>query len=196
VIDESGLVADERVSGDAVAAAVRGRFAVGPVRIEAGEWVYYDTFDALVRAAGRTLAWPGDAPFDPTELDDETKAVVGVRALLPQARVRAEIEVVPLLDELDKTVVRVRIASLTVILQDGERSPLPQRVSVAGVRGYDEELQVANELLQVALRLSPPGRTVHDEAVNVAGGIPPASARSSTSRSIPANGPTERSAAC
>ena len=171
MISDDGLIADERPSVDAIAAAVGGRFTVGPVTTRHDDCVYYDTFDGLLREAGQTLAWPADVPLHPAALDDRTRAVIGVRALLPQARVQSVTETVPLLDELEKTVARVDVASPVVVL-DGARKPLASRVTVTGVRGYQDELEVAFELLRTELPAHEADCSVHDEAVRAVGADP------------------------
>ena len=77
----------------------------------------------------------------------------------------------PLLDELDKTIVRVDVA-LPVVVVDGLRKPLAPRRFVRGVRGYDEEWRIAYDLLVASLPLRRAERTLHDEAVSAAGGDP------------------------
>jgi CHAD domain-containing protein len=171
VIDEDALIAEEPPSVEAIAAAVSERFTVGPVASQREDYVYYDTFDALLREAGASLAWRDDVAPDPSALDDRVRAVIGVRALLPQARIQSVTETVPLLDELDKTVVRVDIAS-PVVLVDGVRRPLPARLFVRGVRGYDEEQSVVYDLLVASLPLRRAECTLHDEAVSATGGDP------------------------
>jgi CHAD domain-containing protein len=171
VIHERGLIADELPSVEAIAAAVSERFTVGPVTTERDDFVYYDTFDALLREAGATFVWRGGVAPDPAALDDRIRAVIGVRALLPQARIQSVTDTVPLLDELDKTIVRVDVASPVVVV-DGVRKPLPPRLFVRGVRGYDEECRAACDLLVTSLPLRRAERTLHDEAVSAAGGDP------------------------
>jgi len=171
VIGEHGLIADERPSVEAIAAAVRGRFTVGQVTTEHADYVYYDTFDGLLRKAGRVLAWPAEEPFDQSVVDRDTKAVVGIRALLPQARVQSVTDTVPLLDDLEKTVVRVEVASPVVVL-DGAQKPLAPRLSVRGIRGYTEEMNAAFDLLAASLPGRRSERMLHDEAVAAAGGDP------------------------
>ena len=97
--------------------------------------------------------------------------MIGVRALLPQARIQSVTDTVPLLDELDKTIVRVDVA-LPVVVVDGVRKPLAPRLFVRGVRGYDEEWRIAYDLLVASLPLRRAERTLHDEAVSAAGGDP------------------------
>ncbi len=172
MIYEDGLITDGDPSVESVAAALGERFSVGSAIATTEEWVYYDTFDALLRENGRTLVWPGDVPFDPARVDHGTRAAIGVRALLPQARVRARTETVALLDELQKTVARVGLARVTVIGSDGERKQLPQRLWVTGVRGYDAELETARQLLDLHLEVRRPEVSLHDEAVSAAGGDP------------------------
>jgi len=171
VIENHALIADERPSVEAIAAAVSGRFTVGRVTTEHDDYVYYDTFDGLLREAGRVLRWPAGTPLDPGAVDEDTKAVIGVRALLPQARIQSVTETVPLLDELDKTVARVKIASPVVVV-DGVPEPLAPRLCVRGVRGYAEEMDAAHELLAASLPGRPAERTLHDEAVAATGGDP------------------------
>lgn len=171
-IDEHGLVADEYPSIEAVAAALSEQFKVGPMATKTEDLIYYDTFDALLRESGLTcLARAGALP-DPDAMGNGISEAIGVRALLPQARIRARTETAPLLDELEKTVARVGVVALTVIGPGGDHRPLPPRLWVRGVRGYDEELGAALGLLQARLPLHDAELSVHDEAVTVAGGDP------------------------
>ncbi len=172
-IDEHGLVADEYPSIETVAAALSEQFKVGPMATETEDLIYYDTFDALLRESGLTCLRRAGAVPDRDAMGDGISEAIGVRALLPQARIRARTETAPLLDELEKTVARVGVVALTVIRPGGgDHRPLPPRLWVRGVRGYDEELGAALRLLQARLPLHDAELSVHDEAVRVAGGDP------------------------
>ncbi len=92
--------------------------------------------------------------------------MIGRRALLPLATVTARTDTIAVLDELDKTVVRLELVSPTV----GGRKLQP-RVRLIGLRGFDAELEEARRALTAAFGLVEAERSLRDEAVTAAGGV-------------------------
>ena len=111
------------------------------------------------------------ADVPPGPLRDAIEPVVEMRALLPTATVSLRTERLRVVDEEGKIV--VRLASETAAVRDaaGER-PLPARLSVLGVRGYDAELGAVRTAIERDLGLSLAAQTLADEAVAAAGGRP------------------------
>lgn len=146
---------------------------------------YLDTFDGRLHAAERTLAFTagprtgtlelesldgegirrtrtkeapvfaGDLPRGP--LAEAVAPVIDVRRLLPVAELQIQGPRVRVLDELDKTVVRIEALTGTVAPADGPRpwpgdtpdpAPLPPRLLVRPVRGYDEAFQAVVATLE------------------------------------------------
>ena len=160
---------------------------------------YYDTFDGrlhaaglvLVHAAGRLALVDGTAYAEqaalPSEesperilahelaegsLRDLLEPIADVRALTPIARVRSRVRPLRVLDGQAKTVVRLVIESRALAVANGRGVPLGPRLHVAGVRGYDKELQSVQGTLERKLGLTSAEELLHDEAVTVAGGAP------------------------
>ncbi|HET9074129.1 MAG TPA: CHAD domain-containing protein [Solirubrobacteraceae bacterium] len=148
-------LADEGFRLDGVEAALDGLLRLGPVRTHTRELTFYDTFDALLREAGMTVA-----VSDPDEIPAAARELAGVRALLPLARVSVTTQTAALLDELDKTVVRLELLT---------PRGLAPRIRLEGLRGYEDELA----RVEAALGLEAPApECLRDEAVRAAGGHP------------------------
>lgn len=122
---------------------------------------------ATVRRRRRWLA--GDLPEGP--LRDRVAPTIGVRALLPLARVRGEVRPARVLNRDDKTVVRLRLAVHAAVVDGGE-VPLAPRLEVAGVLGYRRPYErLVSVLASEAGLVEAPGG-VADEAIAAAGGNP------------------------
>jgi CHAD domain-containing protein len=193
------LIAAQRPSRAAVREALGSEFELRDGDAATVERVYLDTFDGLLYGRGLALRWEesrlelvplgselatavADCP-EPTgplaaeqlpagRLRDQLVAVIDVRALLPSARIRIELESATVLDELKKTVARLTLEAPELVSATGRRKPLSARVRLGGVRGYDAELARLDELLRASLPLEPAQRTLQDEAVLAAGGVP------------------------
>lgn len=156
--------------------------------------VYYDTFDGRLHEAGliavheagelkltsrdgqrlvarltiprldaRTFA--AGLPRGP--LRDVLTKLVDVRALLPRAAVRSRERVLDVLDSEHKTVVRLRVEQPRV-----GAVKLPPRLRVAPVRGYEQALRRVEETLANGCGFQLAQRSLLDEAVAAAGGVP------------------------
>ena len=194
------LIAPRAPTAEAIAAAVATEFEVEVLESCERERVYYDTFDALLRASGlsvvhergelslldrrthATLAVEpvARAPSEPVlgldlpqgALRTAVVDVVEVRALLPLVRVHERSEPVRILDSLRKTVVRVSVSSPSLLSVHGTQTPLGVRLRLCSVRGYDEEFERAARLLAGSLRLAEPREPLVDEALRAVGTPP------------------------
>jgi CHAD domain-containing protein len=147
-------VAEQPLSVRVLAAALDGAFRFGPVAVTEEELTVFDTFDGRLAAAGVTVAVPG-----PDAIPASARTLAGRRALLAQATLSLRRETVPLLDDLDKTVLRLELLSAP---------GLTPRVRVHGLRGYEAERARIFELLA----LSEAPQSLTDEAILAAGGRP------------------------
>ncbi len=179
---------------DAVTTVLASGFdAVRNGRVRRTARTYYDTFDGLLHRGGLSLAHedgelvltdratgtlrarmraaPAKFAFElpPGELHDALAPVLDVRALLAVARVRAVEHPLDLLDDERKTVVRMALEEPALVKPP---RPLRPRLRVAGVRGYDAELQRACAALERELGLTAAGEPLVDEAVRASGGSP------------------------
>ena len=158
---------------------------------------FYDSFDGRLRAAGLAcvgsdgrlalldgggeVAWAHlsagrdrllvrDLPAG--ALRDALAAVVDVRALLPVAVVRAQTRAIALLDDKQKTVVRVVVEELSVVRPRRRPEPLESRLTLVPVRGYDKALARVRHALEQRVGLRPAARSLLDEAIIASGGTP------------------------
>ncbi|HWH94050.1 MAG TPA: CHAD domain-containing protein [Baekduia sp.] len=164
------------------------------------ERTYYDTFDGRLHADGLTLLWQDgglvlldDAhreratqPFDesrdrllpatwpPGPLRDAVLPLVDVRALLAVARVTGRARTGRVLNDDDKTVVRLALEAPALRI-DGPSSrarPLRCRLRLVPVRGYGKELSRVRRDLERGLALTPAGEALPDEAMRAGGRAP------------------------
>jgi CHAD domain-containing protein len=157
-----------------VSAALKTRYRVQVGAPSSGVWTSLDTADWRLHDAGLTLAdarygrrralvlaepgrdeltapapaqqWPRRVDALPaSSLRDRIAAPVGVRALLPLAEVGVRSLSLQVLDDEDKTRVRMRVDQQRLL---GDRLvPLPLRVLITPVRGYERDGQRCAELL-------------------------------------------------
>ncbi len=76
------------------------------------------------------------------------------------------------LDDQQKTVVRLALEATTLAGASGAALPLRPRLRVTPVRGYDEERRSVQVTLEQDLGFKPADEPLVDEAVRVAGGLP------------------------
>ncbi len=163
------------------------------------ERTFYDTFDALLRAAGMQAIHEGGqlalqladgsgtgaaaAWASPPrrllaiELEDgplraALVPVVDVRALLARARVRSRSQRYDVLDDDGKTVVRLELERPALVASEAREVPLAPRLRLTAVRGYDEELGRTRRTLEDELGFTVARRSLADEAVRAAGERP------------------------
>lgn len=147
-------IADHGQSLSAIGAALEGDFTLASVAEGVRELTFYDTFDGLLHAEGVTVAVGGE-----DEIPARAREIAGSRALLPLASLRVHRQTAALLDELDKTVVRIEL-----VAPEG----LKARVVLHGLRGYEAEL----EQVRAALGLTEARTSLRDEAIRAAGRRP------------------------
>lgn len=163
-----------------VFAALSQRFTVQTGNPVHGSWTCLDTPDWRLHHAGLTLRdarsgrraelvlangkseplivlsrvrrWPARvSALAPSPVRDLLSGPVGERALLPMAHVEVRSIPMALLDELDKTRVRVRVDLQRLSGVKGAVHPLPLRVLITSLRGYEPDADRAAELLTAAL---------------------------------------------
>jgi CHAD domain-containing protein len=184
--DDTDLAALQNALGPA--------FALEAARARPLQRAYYESFDGRLHASGLSLAHEGGrlVLFDGDEeraavplnrapraifatdlpagaLRGQLEPVADVRVLSPVARLRVTRQELRVLDELQKTVVRLRIEA-PALREPAAR--LPRRLRVVGVRGYDREHRKVCELLERELELAPAGGSLAAEAVTRSGGRP------------------------
>jgi CHAD domain-containing protein len=158
---------------------------------------FYDTFDGLLHAAGMeavheggTLALHGaggpgpDAAWaspprrvlaielDAGPLRTALVDVVGVRALLARARVHSRSQRYDVLDDAEKTVVRLELEHPALVASQAREVPLAPRLRLTALRGYDRELRRVRRVLEEKLGFAPARRPLADDAVKAAGERP------------------------
>jgi CHAD domain-containing protein len=160
---------------------------------------YYDTFDGLLyeralvcvhdtgrlslieRNNGRMLAasrmGPPTGPLlardlDPGGLRDALLPIIDVRALLPLVQIRARVATFSVLDDAQKTVVRVSLEEPAVVSGGARRRTLRNRVRLTPVRGYEDELDTVIRTLEHELGFRPSEQALVDEAVRATGADP------------------------
>jgi len=125
----------------------------------------------LTAPAGRHRRWlVEDLPDGP--LRDHLAPIVEMRALLPLARVRAEVQPLQVRNSDRKTVVRLRLTTHAALVDDGEAVPLTPRLEVAGVLGYPRPLDRLVMVLTTESGLADAPASLADEAIAAAGGDP------------------------
>ena len=168
--------------------------------LERVERTFYDTFDGRLHAAGRACLSEGgrlalfegdgtpgreiasvafaDEPeqISPLELPssalrDALVELVEVRALLRVARVRSRRRTLAVLDDLQKTVVRIVVEQPVAVREDGRGVRLAARLRLAPVRGYESALERLRHVLESRFALSAAPGPLLEEAVLALGGV-------------------------
>lgn len=175
----------------------RYRLHIGPPT--AGNWTCLDTADWRLHRAGMTLRdahhgrrgelrlsapgasivapspgrrWPRRIETLPASpVRDRIAAPVGVRALLPLADVAVRSIRLRLLDDNDKTRVRVQVDQQRLAAAD-HRSALPLRVQVAPLRGYERDGERCAELLRSSMHVLAGADSAVVVALAAAGRVP------------------------
>jgi CHAD domain-containing protein len=131
--------------------------------------------------------------LDPGPLRDALEPVVGVRALLALVRVHNRRRAFDLLDDEDKTVVRMVVQEPSVVASERRMIALRPRVRLSAVRGYDSELDRVRKALEREFGFTVAHQPLVDEAVGAAGG-PPAGTSSKPEVKLTANQRTDAAA--
>lgn len=167
---------------EGVVAGLEGRFRVESAEERELGSCFLDTFDVRLRERGLVLVWRGGelrlttsegellgrapcsrAPAFATDLPagplrETLEPVVDVRRLLPQVALDVRSRELRVLDERDKTVVRVTLESAArqgAGAGASANGALPPLVRVRGVRGYDDALDDVLRVLADERRLRP-----------------------------------------
>jgi CHAD domain-containing protein len=189
----SDLLLPEGTRVEAASSALRQRLQLREREQTETEQTFYDTFDGLLHAdgliaehedghfrVGDSHVIPWAAPprrllaieLPPSPLRELLEPVIGVRALLPRARVRVRVHAFDVLDDRRKTVARLILQEPQVALSERRTVALAPRVRVTGVRGYDGELARVRKTLERELGYRTARRPLADEAVIAGGGSP------------------------
>lgn len=125
----------------------------------------------LSAGAGRHKRWlVRDLPAGP--LRDRLAPIIEMRALLPLARVRVDVQPLQVRNADVKTVVRMRLATHAVLDAGGDPVPLAPRLEVAGVLGYARPLARVVAVLSAEAGLVDAPASMADEAIAASGGDP------------------------
>jgi CHAD domain-containing protein len=171
---------------DAIADTICAALCCAQEPPAAGERRFFDSFEWSLYHAGaalaeiregdrRELVWQDLAETDavlarqgidaepgliaelpPGPVHERLAPVLGVRRLLPLVTLASTSRTLRVLNDDDKTVVRILLEQARVV-GDGEEpdAPLPARLRLVGVRGYDDECEAARERLAELLPLGP-----------------------------------------
>jgi CHAD domain-containing protein len=188
----------EETTPVAMVRALEQHLTVSDRGLTRSDRVYYDTFDALARDAGLSVAhengrlelidresgevqlWVATprpekylfaSDLNAGPLREALLDVAAGRALLPLARVRSRKRTLNVLDDELKTVVRMTLEEPELV-DAGPRERLSPRVRAVAVRGYDAELGQVRMVLAQELGLAPARIPLLDEAVTAAGSRP------------------------
>ena len=162
--------------------------------LDSFDWRLYlaqATLEERLDAEGHRLLWwdpgadtpPRIQPIDaapgfvrelPTgPVRERLELVLGVRRLLPLLEIRGRVRTLRLLNEDDKTVVRLRLEDNRFRDADQDREgPLAARVYLLPVRGYAMELRETARMLSRDLGLEPARNRILSEALTAAGRRP------------------------
>jgi CHAD domain-containing protein len=189
----------EAIGLEAAGAALAQHLRVRDRGVAKVERRFYDTFDGLLHGAGLSVVYErgvmsmvelasgierataGISPparpllaheLEPGPLREALVGVIDVRALLPVSKVRTRVHGLDVLDEAEKTVVRVALEQPALAAGSGGEGQLRPRVRVTGVRGYEEALKKVCRVLEDELGFAASERSIAEEAVIAAGGSP------------------------
>jgi CHAD domain-containing protein len=108
----------------------------------------------------------------PGPLRDQLAPVLEMRALLPLARVHADVQRLAVRNSDGKTVVRLRVAAHAALDTGADPAPLTSRLDVTGVLGYPKPLARMVQVLTTEAGLVEAPVTMADEAIAASGGDP------------------------
>lgn len=196
------FLAPARVTSDTILALIGQRWSLSEEPSRTTERVFFDTFDWALFADGGILEWqqaPTGATLKWTPLDPEATPLsqpapeepafaadlapgpvreqilkpTGIRRLLPVMEIRSRSRTLRLLDEEDKTVLRIAVDEGRFHDPvDAVEGPLGVRLRVLPLRGYDAERDLALEIISHELGMEPAQRPELLEALAAAGRTP------------------------
>jgi CHAD domain-containing protein len=179
----SRFVLEPELCADEVLTGLGELFALAPVGHLQGRFTYLDTFDWRLFSAGLTLAassrgkavrllltgghgeswetrasqtplFAADLPPDPFRAVLEKAC--SIRRLLPRAHARWQDDPFALLNEDQKTVVRLRLRRGHATLPGSrEKAPVPLQLHLESLKGYESEFRKAEALVRRTFRLKP-----------------------------------------
>lgn len=180
------FVLEPEISATEVLKGLGEIFDLAPGEHARERLTYLDTFDWRLHEAELTLtvsshgrgvrlalladdqrSWEARAPriphfgrdLPPGPFREALESVSSIRRLLPKARVRWDVEEFALLNEDDKTVVRVRIRKGQAALPDTrETGSVATRLELVPLKGYEGELKKALTVLRRTFHLKPQDR--------------------------------------
>lgn len=132
----------------------------------------HDTHYTLTSLRSKVLpAWPTDIPD--SDLQRRVAGLVEMRVLLPLVRTRSQSQVLRVLNDDEKTVVRLVVEEVQCEAGDGDkpRKLLP-RVRLVPVKGYAAEFEAVARFLREELGLPEAPRGLFDEALAAMGREP------------------------
>jgi CHAD domain-containing protein len=133
--------------------------------------LYHGGSDVPLTTDAPAPRWPRAVQsLPPSPVRDELARAAGVRALLPLAQVNVRTVGMHLLDAEDKTRVRVRVEQQR--LAGDPAIPLPLRVVVLPLRGYERDARRCADLLAEALPIQSDAASAAELAFAAAGHIP------------------------
>jgi CHAD domain-containing protein len=190
------LLLPDGLAAAAVADALAAELPIVTQRAHTIDRTFWDTFDGRLHDAGLALVASGGrlvladaatsaeqataelprgavrlfaADLPAGRLRERLAPVIEMRALTPAARVRSRFLPLNVLDDVGKIVVRLRVEEPVAVL-GARNAPLPPRLHVLGVLGYDRHFERVNAQLGGSLKLAAAARPVRDDAVAAAGG--------------------------
>lgn len=115
--------------------------------------------------------WPAAMP--PGHLKDCVSELLQMRALLPLAKVKSQMQVWRVLNEDEKTVARLSLEQPTCFNPSGHnKGELPVRLTLIPVKGYDREAETVRHLLEKKLRLKAARQPLSHDALTRLGRSP------------------------
>ncbi len=147
---------------------LRRGMALREVRHGRSRDLVLEVADGELRGAAGRASWPGRADQLPgSAVLKRIRDVVGSRAIVPLAEVEVRVIPLRLLDAIAKTRVTGELAQHRLL--SPRRAPLPLRVRLAPLRGYDADALRAAEALRAAMPVDGSGSTARDHALLAAG---------------------------
>ncbi|MBU0499688.1 MAG: CHAD domain-containing protein [Gammaproteobacteria bacterium] len=117
---------------------------------DGAEWVWL----LMGRAAGDVLALcrgdgaPGMAATLPEPLRNRLAPLLEMRRLLPQVALSGELRSLNLLNEDEKTVLRLDLLECRVVGEQGQETGLPTQLKVSPLRGYEDDASCLEQWLR------------------------------------------------